>query len=348
MNEHVPGDAPVPKTNPFLKYTLRGQSAKLDELAIAQKPLFGGICLTGQVTVFCAPPNAGKTLIVLSLVVDAVATKVILGEDVHYIDADDTTQGVADKVRLLDEYGVNVIAQGYNGFKAPMLTSMLEQMIEEETARGKAVIIDTLKKFTQPMSKADTSAFLDVMRRFVLAGGTFVCLAHTNKNPGPDGKNVFAGVMDILDDVDCVYTIDVKVDAEAGRRVAVFTNQKRRGSSPDTAVYSYAAAPDMAYFDRLISVREDADEYAEYGEPTNSDADTENIIDHLRLFIRHNPSAGKMEIVRFVAEHCGVSRRQVSKLLDAHTGDDPSQHKWRYVLKARGRHAFDLLHPDGS
>ena len=271
MNDPDTGASPsAPKTNPLLAYSLRGRSAELDAMAVAQKPLFGNICLSGQGTVFCAPPNAGKTLITLGLIIEAVESGRVKGEDIFYINADDTTQGVGEKNRVMDEYGVHMLAQGYAGFKAKLLIGSIECMIAEDLARGKVLIIDTFKKFTQPMSKAETSAFTDVIRRFVLKGGTLLCLSHTNKNPGTDGKNQFAGVNAIIDDLDSVYVIDVKTDPNADRRIAIFSNKKRRGNSPDTATYSYAAAPDIAYLDRLASVQEEADDDADYGEPTDT------------------------------------------------------------------------------
>jgi AAA domain len=349
MKQNEPGGTPPdPKTNPLLAYSLQGRSAELDAMAVDQKPLLGNICLAGQGTVFCAPPNAGKTLITLGLIIEGVESGRLKGEDIFYVNADDTTQGIAEKVRVMDEYGVHMLAQGYRDFRAPALIGMIEYMIAEDLARDKVLIIDTFKKFTQPMNKADTSAFTDVIRRFVLKGGTLLCLSHTNKNPGADGKNVFAGVNDILDDLDSVYVIDVKTDHDSDRRIAIFTNKKRRGNSPDTAIYSYAAAPSISYLDRLASLREDADQYADYGEPTESVSENEDILEQLGLFIRLSPDAGKMEIIRFIAKANGVSKRLVLRLLEANTGDDPTQHKWRYVLKARGRHAFDLLHKTDS
>jgi len=335
---------PLKRKNPLLKFTLQGQAAALDEMAIAQQPLLGQFCLIGQGTVICAPPNAGKTLITLAMVIEAIDQQRIEGGDVFYVDADDTTQGVADKVRILDEYGVHVVAEGYSGFKASMLTGALDDMIEDKSARGKFLILDTFKKFTQPMSKSETSRFTEVIRRFVLAGGTLLCLSHTNKHQDSQGKNVFAGVSDIIDDLDCAYVIDVRL-GDGGNKVAQFSNKKRRGNVPDSVAYVYSADPELSYIERMTSVHET--DAVDGGDDDGLDyrTDDEDILESISLAIRHGPDRGKMELIRTVAKHDTVSKRRVLKLLEQHTGDDPKVHRWRYVVGARGLHVFELLRP---
>ena len=330
--------------NPLLKYTLRGQAAELEKMAIAQQPLLGSFCLTGQGTVICAPPNAGKTLITLAMLIEAIDSKRIVGGDVFYVDADDTTQGVVDKVRVLDEYGVHVVAEGYQGFKASLLTGALEQMAEDGTAHGKFLILDTFKKFTQPMSKSDTSKFTEVIRRFVLAGGSLLCLSHTNKHVDANGKNVFAGVSDIIDDLDCAYVIDVKKGRD-GNRVAQFTNKKRRGNVPDSVAYAYSPEPDLCYIGRLASVYETDDYDAGIDDMHDEETADCEILQSIALAIRHGNQRGKMEIVRSVALMHTVSKRRVLKLLEQYMGEDPEVHLWRYLVGPRGIHCFELILP---
>jgi hypothetical protein len=347
MNSSKPGSAPAislhnsSTINPLLRYTLQGQSARLQDMAVEQIPLLGNICLAGQGTVFCAPPNAGKTLITLSLIIEAIEVGRIAGDNVFYVNADDTTQGIADKVRILDEYGAHMLAQGYLDFQAPLLTGLLEQMIVEGSARGKFLILDTFKKFTQPMSKSETSAFTNVIWRFVLGGGSLLCLSHTNKKPDADGKNIFAGVSDIIDDLDCAYVIDVMQDAD-GKRIATFTNKKRRGNTPDAVAYGYSADPSLSYIERLTSVVE-SDTVAAAEEARGSRVHDDEILHDLALFIRHGTDIGKMELVRAAAGKLSVTKRRVLKLLERYTGDDPSLHRWTYAVRDRGRHSFVLL-----
>lgn len=330
------------KTNPLLKYTLQGEAAALDAAAVGQRPLLGSVCLTGQGTVICAPPNAGKTLITLALIVEAIEAGRIGGDDVFYVDADDTTQGVAEKVRLLDEYGAHLVAEGYRGFRAVLLSDALEEMIRDGSARGRFLVLDTFKKFTSLMSKTETSRFTEVVRRFVLAGGTLLCLAHTNKHPGRDGRNVFAGVSDIIDDLDCAWTVDGR-DGPDGKRIAQLTNKKRRGDNPDAVAFAYSPEPGLSYPERLTTVHE-VDAQGEGGDGNlDYQTDDEDILYSLAMHIHHGPNRGKMELVRGTAAHQSVSKQRVLKLLEAHTGEDPERHRWRKTVRARGLHAFELL-----
>lgn len=339
-----PAGSPPPslkKINPLLQYTLQGEAAALEENAITQKPLLGSFCLMGQSTVIAAPPNAGKTLLTIASLIEAVEQGRIKGEDVFYVNADDSTRGVAEKVRVLDEYGIHMLAEGYKGFRANLLAPALEEMIESKTASGKFLILDTFKKFTQPMSKPDTSRFLEGVRRFVLNGGTVLSLAHFNKHQDSNGKNVFAGVSDIIDDIDCMYLLDLRTKAD-GEKIIQLTNKKRRGNNPDVIAYAYSPAPDIGYAERLTSVHETDP----LGELSDSELDyqtsDEEVLYSLAMHIHHGPDRGKMVLVRSTAAHLSVSKQRVLKLLEAHTGDDPRQHRWRKVVQARGLHSFAL------
>lgn len=337
----TPVAAEASPINPLMQYSLQGQGSHLEEQAVAQKPLLGSFSLTGQGTVICAPPNAGKTLITLAVLIEAIQDGRIKGDDVFYVDADDTTQGVADKVHLLDEYGVHVLAEGYRGFKTTALAPALEEMIGNGSAHGKLLILDTFKKFTQLMSKVETSKFTHIVRRFVLAGGSLLCLAHTNKSQDAQGRNVFAGVSDIIDDLDCAYVLDVKPDRD-GKRIVQFTNKKRRGNNPDSITYAYAPNPELSYLDRLTSVHETQ----ESGELDDTAFDhrisDEEALQTLALYIRHGPNRGKMALVRATADHLNIPKNRALRLLEDNTGVDPVIHLWRFVVRARGRHSYEL------
>ena len=62
------------------------------------------------------------------------------------------------------------------------------------------------------MDKKLSSKFGRMMREFVSKGGTIIMLAHTNKNRYSNGKVIFSGTSDIVDDVDVVLLV-VPVDS---------------------------------------------------------------------------------------------------------------------------------------
>jgi archaellum biogenesis ATPase FlaH len=53
----------------------------------------------------------------------------------------------------------------------------MAQMIADDTARGAVVILDTLKKFVDPMDKKSGREFMTSAREFVSNGGTLIMLA---------------------------------------------------------------------------------------------------------------------------------------------------------------------------
>ena len=83
-----------------------------------------------------------------------------------------------EKVSILAEKGVHVLAPGFQGFEARQLLKLLEEMIDDGSARGCFVILDTMKKFVSLMDKKQSSGFADIARRFVLKGGTLGPRAH--------------------------------------------------------------------------------------------------------------------------------------------------------------------------
>ncbi|TOB30391.1 hypothetical protein CGK08_23560, partial [Vibrio parahaemolyticus] len=72
-------------------------------------------------------------------------------------------------------------------------------------------------------------------RDFVMKGGTFIGLGHTNKNRDGDNKLVYSGTSDLIEDVDCIYMMDIKYDNtdENGTQTKhiQLINQKLRGNN---------------------------------------------------------------------------------------------------------------------
>jgi len=257
MVEKPSKDAPEKSNevnNPLDQYSLRGMSDELEKNVVDAVPLLGELALMGQATVLFAAPNTGKTMISISLLIDAIKDGRVDPAKVYYLNMDDSGTGLLEKNRIAEEFGFNMLAEGHRDFSASALLSIVRGMIEDDQARGVVVILDTLKKFVDLMDKGRTSAFTNVIRPFVSKGGTVIALAHTNKHPGKDGKPVYGGVSDILNDIDCAYTI-APVSAEDGIKVVEFVNVKRRGNVLQSAAYSYCIGNGIPYGEMLLSVQ---------------------------------------------------------------------------------------------
>ena len=211
--------------NPLAKFSLLGRTQELEAQMVEQKPLFGNIIVQGQASVIHAPPNTGKTLILLHMITEAIKEGVRTRK-LFLVNLDDNSMGLVEKNRLADEYGFNMLADGHQGFKVTEFRLAMQEMIANDTAHGVVVIIDTMKKVVNPMIKRMSSLYQDGAA-VSMKGGTMVVLAHVNKNRNSSGKVVYAGTSDIKDDFDCAYDLDTLPDNRLQSKSGVFRKHKK-------------------------------------------------------------------------------------------------------------------------
>lgn len=181
----------------------------------------------------------------------------------------------------------------------------------------------------------------------MLKGGTFLALAHTRKNDGVDGKLVYGGTSDVIEDFDaaCVL-VPLNPRSDRAEKLVQFQFRKRRGRNVEET-YAYDDDPELTYDVRLASVRlVEEDELACHAshEQYRSDAD---LIDAIRTGLG-SESVQKMQLVKSVAKAVNASRSAVMKVLERYTGDDPDNHHWTFTVQARGAKVYRLHPPCGS
>ena len=328
-------------SNRLDQYSLRGMSDELEKSVVDDVLLLGQLALLGQATVLFAAPNTGKTVITLNLLVEAIKEGRVDPSKVYYLNMDDSAKGLLEKNRIAEEFNFHMLAEGQRDFSAREFISIVRDMIENDQARGVVIILDTLKKFVDLMDKGRTSAFTNVIRPFVMKGGTVIALAHTNKNPGKDGKPVYGGVSDILNDIDCAYTI-APVSAEGGVKVVEFANVKRRGSVIDSTAYSYCVGNGIPYNEILLSVQlvdQTALDPLKQAEAIKSDAE---VISAVTACIGEGVCS-KMLLADATAKRVGISKRAAIQVIEKYTGEDPALHRWTFSVRDRGAKVFALL-----
>lgn len=326
----------------LLKFSLLGQGAEWDAQARATTSILGSAILAGQATAIYAAPNVGKTLVLLHLITEAVQSGRLDPSNTYYVNADDSSRGMAEKLLLLDELGVHTLVPGFEGFKTAHLAEALATMVAQDQCRGVVLAIDTLKKFVDLMDKKGATAFGDLVRQFVLLGGTVIALAHTRKNANPNGQLVYGGTTDIVEDFDAAcLLVPLTHRTPTGEKVVQFQFVKRRGPNADEA-YSYADEAELSYSERLASVRPvDPVEFDKFAEVDNRLADDKLITVFADCI--ENEVVQKMALVREVANRTGVSRRSAMQVLERYTGNDPELHRWDYSVRDRGAKVFRLL-----
>ena len=236
------------------QFSLNGESSEMKQKMTQDRFILGRMAILGQSTAIYAKPNAGKTLLTIWLLIEAIKAGDIEPSHVFYVNADDNHKGLAYKLELAERYGFHMLAPGYKGFECKMLPAYIGQLIANEQAMGRVLILDTVKKFTDLMDKGRSSGFGEVVRRFTMHGGSVIMLAHVNKHRNDEGGVVYAGTADLVDDADCAYTLDIVTEEATGRTVK-FENIKNRGDVALEAVYQYDHTEGKGYTDRLDSIR---------------------------------------------------------------------------------------------
>lgn len=345
--KNTPTDSIEKPVFPLRNRSIVGSLAEMKAQMLADVFVLDGIALLGQLTTIYAKPNAGKTLTTIFMLTESIKASRIKGENVFYINADDSGNGLVAKGYIAQQFGFDMLAPSYNGFKSDDLVKDLKQSIVDDTARGQIVILDTLKKFTDLMHKTKGSEFMKVAREFTLKGGTMIMLAHANKNRGTDGKIVAGGTSDITDDCDCVYLLD-EVSRTPTTKNVIFENIKKRGNNAQEMSFSYALSGEN-YDELLASVRRLDFETLERNKKESLinarlekdkfaiEAITDGIMQG------HNK---RTDLVAFAMNknNYGVSRQKVWEVLDRYTGEKLSSSSlWRVQIADKNAKIYYLL-----
>jgi hypothetical protein len=317
-----PMDKPIPEAD----FDMRSFAISLDSCASMRKKMLDdvfimrGLALLGDITVIYAKPNAGKTLLTLWMLVESCKSGVIVGNDVLYINADDSHRGLVEKTELVSGYGIGMLSPGINGFQSKNLIDYIDKHISSNTAKGLIIILDTMKKFTDTMDKKISSGFTSKLREFSVAGGSVIMLAHANKHRDSDGKLVACGTSDIPDDVDCTYFLDELDSSESDYKHVVFENSKSRGENQSIIAFSHLEKEKYrGYTDLFLSVRRlshEANKSVLMAEKLEKYSDTINAIKEV---LKSSPM-NRGDIVKAVMDEFATPRREILKVIDLFVG----------------------------
>ena len=329
-------------------FSITGNSVAMRKQMLDEVFVLRDLALLGQWTLLYAAPNTGKTLITLWLIAEALRDLKVDGHYVFYVNADDSFKGTVEKTELAERWGFHMVTPNQNGFISSEVPQMMLELAETGDAKGVVIILDTLKKFADLMHKRESSEFGKISREFISAGGTLICLAHTNKHRSADGKPIYSGTSDISDDCDCVYILD-KLDGRMFEdEVAVeFINHKARGDVASSVSFSYSKKHGQSYAELIDSVKRIDDGKMEElrlsAEITHQLEEDENVITSVRTAINQAVTT-KAAIVKFVADETGSSHAKVRKILAQRTGTMYSLgHRWSVEVGAHNKSTYSIL-----
>ena len=336
------------KLSPFVgslkQYSLLGKLDEIRKYAVDAKPLLGSVALMGQFTVLYANSNAGKTLLTLHMIREAIRGGRIEADNVIYANMDDSANGLLVKGEIAEELGFHQMAIGYQGLTKVDFIQGIKDMTSSGEALGVLLLLDTLKKFTDVMSKQESSEFGQLIRQFTAKGGSVVALAHTNKNRNGEGQLVQTGTADIPQDADCTYTLDTEI--KGSEVVVTFKNTKARGPVSRVAQYSYNQL-ERDYKKLLDSVRElSVDETSFDFEVVPSESPDERMIRAFKEVIG-NGFVGKTELISAARDLTNFSKTKLDKTYTRYVGSDPAKHIWDFKVGDRGTHNY-FLHPNST
>lgn len=185
------------------------------------------------------------------------------------------------------------------------------------------MFFDTLKKFTDLMSKGNTRGFFQLMRSLTQRGATVVLLGHTNKHRGVDGKPIFEGVGDVRNDVDELLYLDATEKDSGGMVTLTIRPDKVRCAVQETTFQLNTRTMEIRALDHVVNVSA----MVEAKERFDDDRP-------LIASVRSALSSGGMNytaLLERVIEDTGRSRRTVTKLVDRYMATDPEEPKALWI-----------------
>jgi hypothetical protein len=286
----------------------KNPSALKNALTNVSHPIKSKMVAMTELSVVYGSPGSGKTLGVLSDIRRSILDKKTRGENVVYVNLDDSAIGLAEKAEILAGLKIKMIKE--------FDLMMLHSMIYENLAKGKVFIIDTVKKIVNLMDKAQVAGMMKDCKKFTHAGGTVILIAHANKHLGADGLPILEGVGDLKNDADCVVRVQRHKD------IITMSNEKNRSYVELEAIFQTAETKD--YKSLMHSIKQlsgqGAIDLKLQREQECFKEDNSRLIETITEMIGLLP-VKKTELVNNLIEDTGLSRRNIVTILELLEGD---------------------------
>ncbi len=287
--------------------------AKVDKSKFAFKKLI----VQGHIVALVSKANGGKTTIMTY----AAAEMVGAGYQVMYINVDAGASDLKVYHQHAQDNGYTLIAPDMvEGGSPKTVLDILEDLAIGGTSLSNLTLIfDTLKKFTDVMTKSKSKAFYALLRKLTALGATCVLLAHTNKYEGEDGKPIYEGTGDLRNDIDeLIYLIPVK-NPDGSMTVSTLVD-KARAATVDT---TFNITADREVTESGTYINTQAQVQADKQHSDDSDAISfieENIVPISKTLTElHEMSKNRK---------AGFSRKRLEAVLKRYCDADGAYHLW--------------------
>ena len=287
---------------------------ELKNMEAIETNIIDGVLFEGQIASIVGRPGGGKTVLAKSWAIEMARS----GYKVFYIYEDADMKGYKAMADTAQEYGFIVAASfTHVGQTAQTILAGMSAMANEKgSSLNKMVfILDTLKKFTEVLSKSDNKKFYSLLRELTHKGASVLLLAHANKYLNENGDLVYEGTGDALADIDAMYYL-----YDDGNKLA---EEKRFG----TLVYEKGRALSAV---KRVSYRFNLQQYL--AEKLEEPVDTRKMAVQYQM-IEHRKdeisvikkllalaACSQKELVHIMSEETAISREKAVTLLRALDG----------------------------
>jgi len=266
--------------------------------------LVRNLIIKGHFVVIPAPPNGGKTTILLHLAGEMAEN----GCKVFYVNADVSASDAKAMHKMAREKNFRLMLPDFQvGLSMADVVDRLKEMTETAADYSDAVFIfDTLKKMTDVINKSQAKELYKTLRNLSAKGMTVICLAHTNKYKGEDGLHIFEGTGDLRADVDEMIFFDPRKNDDGSMTVSTRPDKVRGTFDPIT--FEIDADRQVTQLDRFVNV------HAEQRIDSEREKDAD-VIALLEEKLKIAP-ASQSELVKHVRDaDPTIGRRRVLKVL---------------------------------
>jgi hypothetical protein len=125
--------------------------------------------------------------------------------------------------------------------------------------------------------------------------------------------------------------------------VIEFRNIKKRGNVELSTAYSYSQEQGLPYEELLWSVEKVDDDQLEPLRQQAEMVSDQEITDAIENCINQGINT-KMQLAEAVAERTKTSKKNVLKIIEKYTGNDPDKHLWNFTVREHGAKVFDLMY----
>jgi len=229
--DEVPDKKPAPKDftlhGYFKIHTLSNEAA--DKMSVT-KFIYPNLIPQGLITAYPSPANGGKTAIFTMAACEMADD----GYDILYINADASPSQLKAQQIKADKHGFKILAP--DAVNAGGVTGLIKTLTELSTLdvdlSKTILIIDTLKKFTDMLSKTELKSFISLLRKLQASGATVCLLCHTNKYPTLSGDLIYEGTSDLRNDIDNLVYLYSSLVEKGVREVTTAPDKTRATFEP--------------------------------------------------------------------------------------------------------------------